>query len=170
MATHYQVLGVHRQSERASIRTAYLNIMKRCHPDRIGSRITSADVYRVNQAYSVLRDPRKRARYDAELSDRRVRPAHFPPRDRRVPVVIAKRRGRSAASNPAFWVAVCIAPACVSGDTFHAAVRPVLVATAVEQAAQPHPDTPLHVTLPTISDIDPGVADAVLFAGELPRD
>ena len=67
MATHYQVLGVHSKADTASIRAAYLELIKRYHPDRGASGASHVQITDINLAYSVLRDVRKRAEYDEQL-------------------------------------------------------------------------------------------------------
>lgn len=59
----YQQLGVARSASAAEIRTAYKRAAKRAHPDAGGS---SAAFAALKLAYDVLRDPARRARYDAE--------------------------------------------------------------------------------------------------------
>jgi hypothetical protein len=64
----YTVLGVDRGADAEAIRRAYLDQMKRFHPDRLGP--DSAHEHRaseINHAFSVLRDPDRRAHYDHEL-------------------------------------------------------------------------------------------------------
>ena len=61
---HYSVLGVTPASEDVVIRAAYHALMRRYHPDadptQEGAELSRA----INEAYAVLRDPAKRARYD----------------------------------------------------------------------------------------------------------
>ena len=70
MKTFYDILGVARTDSPERIRAAYVALMKRCHPDAAG-RCTDGpvpDVHAVNEAFATLKDPRKRERYDLELS------------------------------------------------------------------------------------------------------
>ena len=59
----YAVLGVPRTADSATIRTAYRAQAHVRHPDRGG---THAAMTQLNVAFHVLRDPARRAAYDAE--------------------------------------------------------------------------------------------------------
>jgi DnaJ domain/Matrixin len=60
--THYEILGVTPTVSAAELRTAYRRLLRQAHPDMGGS---AAILDLVNEAYDTLRDPIKRARYDA---------------------------------------------------------------------------------------------------------
>jgi hypothetical protein len=68
--TYYEIFGVSRTASGDEIRSAYVALMKKHHPDVSGG---AADhrardmVTLLNRCYAVLRDPRKRAEYDASL-------------------------------------------------------------------------------------------------------
>lgn len=68
---HYDELGVSPTATVAQIRTAYVALARRHHPDRMNSADASARaesaarMARVNAAWTVLSDPAKRAAYDA---------------------------------------------------------------------------------------------------------
>ena len=69
MRDFYAVLGVERGADAEAIRRAYLGQMKRFHPDRLGAGNALADrASEINQAFSVLRDPNRRADYDSQLT------------------------------------------------------------------------------------------------------
>jgi molecular chaperone DnaJ len=62
---YYEVLGVSRTATEAEITKAYRTLAKRYHPDRnIGDEEAKIKYAEVDEAYSVLSDPNKRARYD----------------------------------------------------------------------------------------------------------
>ena len=67
---HYSILGVTQASEDVVIRAAYHALMRRYHPDADPSAEAAERSRAINEAYSVLRDPEKRAQYDATLSSR----------------------------------------------------------------------------------------------------
>ena len=73
MASHYDELGVAPAASSAEIRTAYVALARRHHPDRMGNASdqaradAAARMARVNAAWTVLSDPGKRAAYDAQL-------------------------------------------------------------------------------------------------------
>jgi DnaJ-domain-containing protein 1 len=69
-ANHYDLLDVSKDASNLEIRSAYLRLIKECHPDREdrlkGARGSAAEL---NAAYWVLRDPVRRARYDDALQE-----------------------------------------------------------------------------------------------------
>ena len=56
---YYVVLGVHREVSDAGIRSAYKDLAKQFHPDRIGEHSTEA-FQAISEAYQTLSDPEKR--------------------------------------------------------------------------------------------------------------
>ena len=63
--THYDVLGVAADATPDEIETRFRELAKVVHPDAGGDRITFGVLYR---SYEVLRDPERRAAFDAELA------------------------------------------------------------------------------------------------------
>jgi DnaJ-class molecular chaperone len=66
---HYEILGVHVQSNQAAIRQAWKLAAWDHHPDLKpeDERLVEAErMRRVNEAYQVLSDPTRRRRYDLE--------------------------------------------------------------------------------------------------------
>jgi molecular chaperone DnaJ len=62
---YYQALGVSRNAGQEEIRKAYRSLARQCHPDvNGGNPEATARFKQINQAYEVLSDPEKRARYD----------------------------------------------------------------------------------------------------------
>jgi curved DNA-binding protein CbpA len=67
---YYEILGIKRSASPQEIKEAYLYWVNILHPDRMGKmpeRIqlqAEEDLKKVNEAYGVLSDPRKRAQYD----------------------------------------------------------------------------------------------------------
>ena len=69
--TYYDFFGVRQNASAEQIRAAYLWLMKQHHPDRLDhiDRQRAADFAAIlNRSYDVLKDPLKRARYDAWLA------------------------------------------------------------------------------------------------------
>jgi molecular chaperone DnaJ len=67
---YYEVLQVSRNAEPVVIEKAYKALAMKYHPDRAAAGVrdaATARLQRVNEAYSVLADPAKRAAYDATL-------------------------------------------------------------------------------------------------------
>lgn len=60
---YYSILGVRKNASKAKIKSAYRELAKKYHPD---SKDGSAEKFKeINEAYEVLKDPEKRAKYDA---------------------------------------------------------------------------------------------------------
>jgi hypothetical protein len=62
----YQVLGVSRKASIEAIKAAFHALAKKCHPDRHSEDPGAEQQFkRINEAYGVLKDPQRRAAYDA---------------------------------------------------------------------------------------------------------
>ncbi|OGP90916.1 MAG: hypothetical protein A2157_04910 [Deltaproteobacteria bacterium RBG_16_47_11] len=62
---YYQILGVDRSDTPQQIREAYRKLAFQCHPDRNrGNTAALEKMKKINEAYAVLSDREKRARYD----------------------------------------------------------------------------------------------------------
>ena len=62
---YYEVLGVQKNANADEIKKAYRKAAKACHPDlHPDDKEAEARFKEVNEAYEVLSDPQKRARYD----------------------------------------------------------------------------------------------------------
>jgi molecular chaperone DnaJ len=62
---YYEVLGVERGADEQAIKTAYRKLAHQYHPDKNhGSKEAEEKFKEASEAYSVLSDPEKRARYD----------------------------------------------------------------------------------------------------------
>jgi curved DNA-binding protein CbpA len=109
---HYKVLGVTPSASVEQIRAAYVYLLKRFHPDSSpGEETGSTGVYvqRVVAAYNTLKDPRRRAVYDAELS-RLVQQSQ-----QRRPLFKSKRRRSRIRFDPNLIFYVLILAAAVVG-------------------------------------------------------
>jgi curved DNA-binding protein len=62
---YYEILGVPRNADEKAIKKAYRQLARRYHPDVNPDDEAAADRFKeINEAYQVLSDPQKRARYD----------------------------------------------------------------------------------------------------------
>ncbi len=62
---YYEVLGISKSASDADIKKAYRNLAKKYHPDLHPDDTTATEkMQEVNEAYEVLSDPDKKARYD----------------------------------------------------------------------------------------------------------
>lgn len=146
--SYYEIFGVKRTASGDEIRAAYLALVKRHHPDVAGpgGGGSAPDMIALlNRCYAVLKDPRQRAAYDAQLvhqspsrqapvSVRRAVVPHAhkaPKRDWRVPLLVA---GLAAA---AVLVQVARGPII---DAYNAGS----FLTWGRAAAQPRPERPLR--------------------------
>jgi hypothetical protein len=108
-SSHYETLGVDPDSDERAIRAAYVRRMKAVHPDlALPAYEAGAEQARaLNQAYQVLRDPRRRRAYDRAL--REAGGAAPPPDagDIHLPVVVPPeqwlRRTRAERRPPTAW-------------------------------------------------------------------
>jgi DNA segregation ATPase FtsK/SpoIIIE-like protein len=66
---HYETLQVRRDADSVVIRAAYRALAQANHPDRNSDRNAGEEMTRINDAYAVLIDHEKRARYDQELQN-----------------------------------------------------------------------------------------------------
>lgn len=66
--TLYGILGIPQSGNADEIKTAYRRAAKQWHPDICKESDATERFKRINEAYQVLSDPNKRARYDAGLA------------------------------------------------------------------------------------------------------
>jgi molecular chaperone DnaJ len=65
MSDYYQLLGVEPEADNSQIKAAYRKLALKYHPDRNPGNREAEDKFKsINEAYAVLSDEQKRARYD----------------------------------------------------------------------------------------------------------
>jgi curved DNA-binding protein CbpA len=139
-ATYYDLLKVDRKAAPEGVRAAYRSLAQRYHPDK---RPGNADAIRVmaalNEAYAVLSDPQKRARYDRSIDGARLRSE-------------SARRSAQQPVREAMWpwwlLFATFAFAVLSiGVVAYRMVFPAVSIPAVQSASrQPAPAAPLKLT------------------------
>lgn len=66
MKDYYQILGVQTAADDAAIKSAYRKLAKEFHPDTNKDPGAEAKFKEIGEAYDVLKDPQKKAQYDAQ--------------------------------------------------------------------------------------------------------
>src|SRR5205809_2730552 len=62
---YYEILGVGRDATNGDLKSAYRRLALKHHPDRNSGDLSAAEKFKeASEAYAVLSDPEKRARYD----------------------------------------------------------------------------------------------------------
>ena len=72
LTDYYQILGVGKDCTPSQLKKAYLKLAKEFHPDRNRAPGSTKATQLLVKAYTVLADPEKRQKYDAEGSDEEV--------------------------------------------------------------------------------------------------
>ena len=64
-ADYYETLGVPRDADQATIKSAFRKLAMKLHPDQNpGCKVSEEKFKEIGEAYAVLSDPEKRAMYD----------------------------------------------------------------------------------------------------------
>jgi tetratricopeptide (TPR) repeat protein len=118
--THFQVLGLERASTEAQVKEAYFRLARRFHPDvhhdpalaDLRDKIEAIFV-RLGEAYEVLRNPRIRAKYEAQINPSPAAPAPAAPApapvDRETEAkeaAVAIKRAARLLSSEMYWDAI----------------------------------------------------------------
>jgi hypothetical protein len=81
--THYDVLGIARDADAATVRSAWKLHVQAWHPDRFSDDLrveAERQTTRINEAYTALRDSSRRAAYDCRLAADEAEARPEPPR------------------------------------------------------------------------------------------
>lgn len=156
---HYRTLGVARFAPAATVRRAYVSLMKRHHDGAPRATLSDDRIRRIGQAYWVLRHPDRREEYDARLrqQDRRraaagkVVPRRPPARIQLPPV----RRGPRPGTRGLFAASLLI---LAGGVGWTMASRPPLHRPA-QTTGGALPATSQESVRPRLAVIDEAVAD-----------
>ncbi|HKS01362.1 MAG TPA: J domain-containing protein [Arthrobacter sp.] len=104
---YYAVLQVPHGASQQEIARAYRALMRRHHPDVASGEAVPAELQLVMQAFTVLRDPKRRAAYDREVlaaaagdSAAAQQPASKP---QDIPVRVVRRREPPLRVTPVRW-------------------------------------------------------------------
>jgi DnaJ-class molecular chaperone len=74
MSEFYRMLGVSRKAGMAEIKSAFRTLAKACHPDlHLGDKRAELSFKEIGLAYKTLVNPNTRAKYDAEIAERRAK-------------------------------------------------------------------------------------------------
>jgi curved DNA-binding protein CbpA len=135
-STLYDILDVAPDAAQGVIEAAYRALIKKYHPDRIaaGAGGDEKRAAEINQAYTVLRDPARRALYDSEMrkrSEAALKPVVYRP----VPPPPRSRFGIKA-----FLAVLLLVAAAVYAATGLSVPQPAAPQAAeIEQGSQPDP-------------------------------
>lgn len=66
---YYAILEIDRQSSQDEIKAAYRLLSKKWHPDLNPGKDVTQKMQDINEAYAILKDPVKKARYDFEYDN-----------------------------------------------------------------------------------------------------
>lgn len=66
---YYAILGVSQGANFLEIKKSYRKLAKKYHPDKNKSPLAEETIKRINEAFEILSDRRKRKQYDLEASD-----------------------------------------------------------------------------------------------------
>ena len=106
---YYETLGVSKTATDDEIRSAFRKLARKHHPDVAKDKKTAEEKFKqINEAYEVLSDPEKRARYDIAHEQQR--------KDRWRLVATEKLHGADADAKKAHRAALTAAAARLEGS------------------------------------------------------
>lgn len=99
---YYAVLQIPHRASQQEIARAYRALMRRHHPDLANGEAAPAELQLVMQAFSVLRDPKRRAAYDREVL-RAGAPDPSASQPQSIPVHVVRHREPPLRVTPVRW-------------------------------------------------------------------
>jgi DnaJ-class molecular chaperone len=99
---YYAVLQIPHRASQHEIARAYRALMRRHHPDLASGEAVPAELQLVMQAFSVLRDPERRAAYDREVLGAGA-PGPSTSRPHSIPVHVVRHREPPLRVTPVRW-------------------------------------------------------------------
>ena len=159
MINYYDILGVSRDSKPAEIRAAFIALMKQHHPDAADDREAAEQAKEINRAFTILRNPATRARYDEQLGraarETAPRAAHYPVFVPPRPLRPRPRRGR--------WMLklLVVAAPLVAGGLLYRELERREAPASVSAPEEPAGTEPYSGRAPTVrrADVRDAMAD-----------
>ncbi len=104
ITTYYEVLGVRQDADPATLRKAYRKLARLRHPDVSADPNAHETMARINEAFSTLTDPNRRAEYDAALRGGTL-DSRAAKREAVRPIMVKLRRRLRAHRTPIYAIA-----------------------------------------------------------------
>lgn len=101
MSDYYILLEVSPEASQEEIKRSYRRLARMHHPD-LNAEALDIHIKRLNEAYGVLRDPKKRAAYDAERAEEARRIAILRLQQQKM-VELKRRRAQAQREKKMTW-------------------------------------------------------------------
>lgn len=159
---YYEVLGISPTSDDVVVHAAYRALMRKHHPDTSQNPDGDSRAKAINEAYSVLRDPELRRRYDSQTRGQDHGHWPPPPPPPASPSGQRSERGEAPVADPqtrnlgtALAVSALVASLVVLGLAVNANLpKDQQTATTASSIAQAEPNSSVDVTPPDRSAAD----------------
>jgi curved DNA-binding protein CbpA len=101
MPDYYTILEVSPTASEAEIKRSYRRLARMHHPD-LNAQALDVHIKRLNEAYAVLRDPQKRAAYDAQRAEEARKAAALRLQQQRI-AELKRRRAQAQKEKKMTW-------------------------------------------------------------------